>query len=57
MADQHSTMTTGREIGLTASVIEQLKGQLRGELLCPGDTHYDSTAATGCQALRCVTAA
>jgi hypothetical protein len=42
MADQHSTMTTGRETGLTATAIEQLKGQLRGELLCPGDTHYDS---------------
>jgi hypothetical protein len=45
MADQYNTMTTGRETGLTASAIEQLKGQLRGELLCPGDTHYDSTRA------------
>jgi FAD/FMN-containing dehydrogenase len=43
MADQCSTMTTGRETGLTATAIEQFKGQLRGEMLCPGDTHYDNT--------------
>jgi FAD/FMN-containing dehydrogenase len=36
-------MTTSRETGLTATAIEQFKGQLRGELLCPGDMHYDST--------------
>jgi len=43
MADQYNTMITGTETGLTASAIEQFKGQLRGELLCPGDTHYDDS--------------
>ena len=42
MADQHTTTTHGAETGLTASAIEQLKGRLRGDLLCPGDDHYDS---------------
>ena len=41
MADQHTT-THGAETGLTATAIEQLKGRLRGDLLCPGDEHYDS---------------
>jgi FAD/FMN-containing dehydrogenase len=45
MADQYNTTITDTETGLTATAIEQCKGQLRGELLCPGDTHYDSTRA------------
>jgi len=42
MADQHSTTTSGAATGLTATAIEQFKGQVRGELLCPGDAEYDS---------------
>jgi FAD binding domain/Berberine and berberine like len=41
MADQHTT-THGAETGVMATAIEQLKGRLRGDLLCPGDEHYDS---------------
>jgi hypothetical protein len=41
MADQYST-THGAATGLAATAIEQLKGRLRGDLLCPGDDHYDS---------------
>ena len=41
MADQHTT-THGAEAGVTTTAIEQLKGRLRGDLLCPGDEHYDS---------------
>ena len=41
MADQHTT-THGAETGVTTTAIEQLKGRLRGDLLCPGDEHYDS---------------
>jgi FAD binding domain/Berberine and berberine like len=41
MADQHTT-THGAETGVTTTAIEQLKGHLRGDLLCPGDEHYDS---------------
>ena len=42
MADQHRTTTSGAAPGLTAPAIEQLKGQVRGALLCPGDADYDS---------------
>jgi FAD/FMN-containing dehydrogenase len=42
MADQHTTITHGAEAGVTTTAIEQLKGRLRGDLLCPGDDHYDS---------------
>ena len=42
MADQHNTTTSGAAAGLTATAIEQFKGQVRGELLCPGDAEYDS---------------
>ena len=42
MADQHSTTTSGAATGLTATAIEQFKGQVRGALLCPGDAEYDS---------------
>jgi len=42
MADQRINTTSGAETGLTATAIEQFKGSLRGELLCPGDDHYDS---------------
>ncbi|HEY7493975.1 MAG TPA: FAD-dependent oxidoreductase, partial [Candidatus Tectomicrobia bacterium] len=45
MADQRINTTSGTEIGLTATAIEQFKGSLRGELLCPGDDHYDSARA------------
>jgi FAD/FMN-containing dehydrogenase len=41
MADQYTT-THGAETGLTATAIEQLQGRLRGDLLCPGDEHYDN---------------
>src|SRR5262247_3735296 len=43
MADQRINTTSGAETGLTATAIEQFKSSLRGELLCPGDDHYDST--------------
>src|ERR1700675_1966708 len=42
MSDQRITTTNGTETVLTATAIEQFKGSLRGELLCPGDDHYDS---------------
>jgi FAD/FMN-containing dehydrogenase len=42
MSDQHINTTNGAETMLNATAIEQLKGRLRGELLCPGDDHYDS---------------
>jgi FAD/FMN-containing dehydrogenase len=42
MADQHITTTNSAAAELPATAIEQLKGSLRGELLCPGDDHYDS---------------
>jgi hypothetical protein len=42
MADQHTTTAYGAETGVTTTVIEQLKGRLRGDLLCPDDAHYDS---------------
>jgi hypothetical protein len=42
MADQHSTTTSGAATGLTATAIEQFKGQVRGALLWPGDAEYDS---------------
>ena len=43
MADQRITTTHDAATGLTATAIEQFKGSLRGDLLCPGDAHYDST--------------
>jgi FAD/FMN-containing dehydrogenase len=45
MADQQTTTTGGAETILPATAIAQLKGQLRGELLCPGDADYDSARA------------
>jgi FAD/FMN-containing dehydrogenase len=45
MADQYNTTTSGAATGLTATALEQLKGQVRGELLCPGDADYDSARA------------
>ena len=42
MADQRITTTHNAATGLTATAIEQFKGSLRGDLLCPGDAHYDS---------------
>ena len=42
MADQYNTTTSGAATGLTATALEQLKGQVRGELLCPGDAEYNS---------------
>jgi FAD/FMN-containing dehydrogenase len=42
MADQYNTTTSGAATGLTATALEQFKGQVRGELLCPGDAEYDS---------------
>jgi FAD/FMN-containing dehydrogenase len=42
MADQCTTTTHGAATGLTATTIEQFKGRLRGDLLGPGDAHYDS---------------
>ena len=42
MADQHNTTTSGAATGLTASALEQFKGQVRGELLCPSDAEYGS---------------
>lgn len=42
MSDQHITTTNGAETMLNATDVEQLKGRLRGELLCPGDNNYDS---------------
>jgi FAD/FMN-containing dehydrogenase len=42
MADQNNTTTSGAATGLTATALEQLKGQVRGELLCPGDAEYNS---------------
>jgi FAD/FMN-containing dehydrogenase len=42
MADQRITTTSGAETVLTATAISQFKAQVRGELLCPGDAHYDS---------------
>jgi FAD/FMN-containing dehydrogenase len=45
MADQRINTTSGTETGLAATAIEQFKGSLRGEVLCPGDDHYDSVRA------------
>ena len=42
MADQHITTTHSTETELAATAIKQFKGQLRGDLLCPGDDHYES---------------
>jgi hypothetical protein len=42
MVDQRITTTSGAETVLQAATIEQFKGSVRGELLCPGDAHYDS---------------
>jgi FAD/FMN-containing dehydrogenase len=42
MADQRVNTASGTETGFTATAIEQFKGSLRGELLCPGDEHYDN---------------
>jgi len=42
MSDQHINTTNGAEIVLNATAIEQFKGQLRGDLLCPGDNNYES---------------
>ena len=42
MADQHIPTTTEAATGLTATAIEQFKGRVRGELLCPGDADYDT---------------
>ena len=42
MAEQRINTTSGTETMLTATTIEQFQGRLRGELLCPGDDHYES---------------
>jgi FAD/FMN-containing dehydrogenase len=40
MPDLKVTTTTGAEIVLKEAVVEELRGSLRGEVLCPGDDGY-----------------
>ncbi len=41
MADLKVIATTGADTILKETVVEELRGSLRGELLCPGDSGYD----------------
>jgi FAD/FMN-containing dehydrogenase len=41
MSDQRINTTSGAETILQATALEQLRGRLRGELLCPGDDRYE----------------
>src|SRR5262249_5554864 len=45
MADQPITTPHDAATALTATAITQFKSSLRGDLLCPGDDHYDSARA------------
>lgn len=41
MADLKVTTTTGADTVLKETVVEELRGSLRGALFCPGDAEYD----------------
>src|SRR5262245_34027315 len=41
MADLKVITTTGADTVLKETIVEELRGSLRGELLCPSDAAYD----------------